>query len=86
MSCTCTHIDTYNPCSCGACTTTSTTTTTTIPCIGEPCDETFDPRCVIYNGPNLPCYGITTGMSAADIMAIIISLRVFDETFDCTFN
>jgi hypothetical protein len=32
-----------------------------------------DPRCIIYNGPDIPCYGIETGDSAADILNIIIS-------------
>lgn len=74
MSCWCTHIDYYNPCTCGklSIVTTSTTTTTTT-CDGEPCEEAIDPRCIIYNGPNLDCYGIKTGDSAADILQIIIN-------------
>jgi|688.fasta_scaffold147098_3 hypothetical protein len=73
MSCSCTHIDTWNPCRCGytRVTTTSTTTTTICP-NGEPCEEAIDPRCIIYNGPDLDCYGIKTGDSAADILQIII--------------
>lgn len=74
MSCWCTHIDYYNPCTCGAIVTTTSTTTTTTLCIGgEPCEEAIDPRCIIYNGPDLPCYGIQTGDSAADILQIIIN-------------
>jgi hypothetical protein len=72
MSCSCTHIDYYNPCLCGArAATTSTSTTTTTTCNGEPCEEAIDPRCIIYNGPNLPCYGIQTGDSAADILQVV---------------
>lgn len=53
--------------------TTSSTTTTTLCPNGERCDEVVDPRCIIYNGPDIPCYGIETGDSAADILNIIIS-------------
>jgi hypothetical protein len=75
MSCCCTHIDYYNPCICGAAvSTTSTSTTTTTTCNGEPCEEAVDPRCIIYNGPDIPCYGIKDGDSAADILEIIIDL------------
>lgn len=75
MSCCCSHIITrWNPCCCqpGPTTTSSTTTTTLCP-NGELCEEVVDPRCIIYNGPDIPCYGIKTGDSAADILDIIIT-------------
>jgi len=80
MSCCCSHIITrWDPCCCqpGTTTTSSTTTTTLCP-NGEVCEEVVDPRCIIYNGPDLPCYGIKKGDSAADILEIIIDL------FQCT--
>jgi len=55
------------------CTTSSTTTTTTIPCIGEHCDEIYNCECVVYNGPDLTCYGILNGTGLCDILEIIIS-------------
>lgn len=51
----------------------TTTTTSTIPCIGEPCDEFYDCECVIYNGPDLSCYGLTNGTSLCDIIELIAS-------------
>lgn len=74
MSCSCTHIDNWNPCSCGcnSIVTTSTTTTTTT-CDGEKCEVALDPNCIIYCGPDIPCYGIQTGDTAADIMQIILN-------------
>jgi hypothetical protein len=33
----------------------------------------MDPNCIIYNGPAIPCYGINTGDTAADILQIIIN-------------
>ena len=76
MSCCCSYIvDTWNPCSCecGCASTTSTSTTTTTTCAGQPCDVVMDPNCIIYNGPDIPCYGINTGDTAADILQIIIN-------------
>lgn len=87
MSCCCTHIITeWNPCCCGCVTTTSSTTTTTTCPGGETCEESFDPNCVIYNGPDLPCYGIKTGDSAADIMDIIIARIQCTTTTTTTVN
>lgn len=74
MSCCCSYIvDTWNPCSCGCSYVTTTTTTSTTTCIGETCDEAIDPRCIIYNGSDIPCYGVQTGNSAAEILQIIIN-------------
>jgi len=86
MSCCCSHIVTrWNPCCCqpGPTTTSSTTTTTLCP-NGELCDEVVDPRCIIYNGPDIPCYGIETGDSAADILDIIISYFICPTTTTTT--
>jgi len=77
MGCLCNNLDDLlKTCSCGCdiCTTTTVPTTTTTTCIGEPCDEIIDPKCIIYNGPEIPCWGIQTGDSAADILDIIIGL------------
>lgn len=74
MSCNCTHIDYYNPCTCGKLVVnTSTTTTTTTLCLnGEKCEDVIDDFCVIYNGPDINCYGIKTGDTALDILKIIL--------------
>ena len=53
---------------CPQCTTT--TSTTTIPCIGEKCDELYDCACIIYNGPDLQCYGIKHGDTLCKILQI----------------
>lgn len=54
------------------CTTCSPiTTTTTEPCVGEPCDELYNDECVIYNGPDLTCYGIKNGYTLTDIIEVI---------------
>lgn len=88
MSCCCSHIVTsWNPCCCQkpAVVTSSTTTTTTICVGGEVCEEALDPRCIIYNGPDINCYGIKTGDSAADILQIIINnINCFDATTTTT--
>jgi hypothetical protein len=74
MSCSCTHIDYWNPCQCGASipVTTSTTTTTTICPDGEPCETAIDLNCVIYCGPDIPCWGVQTGQTAQQILGIVI--------------
>ena len=62
-----------DPCSCQEivcpqCTTTSTTTAA--PCVGEKCDELYDCACIIYNGPDLQCYGIYHGDNLCKILQI----------------
>ena len=87
MGCLCNNLDDLlKTCSCGCnvCTTTTVPTTTTTTCIGEPCDEIIDPNCIIYNGPEIPCWGIQTGDSAADILDIIIGLLCPDTTTTTT--
>lgn len=48
-------------------------TTTTVPCIGEKCDEIYDCKCIIYNGPDLACYGVYTGDNLCRILEIAAS-------------
>jgi len=74
MSCSCTHIDYWNPCLCGASipVTTSTTTTTTTCPNGEPCETAIDLNCIIYCGPDIPCWGVQTGQTAQQILGIVI--------------
>ena len=72
-SCNCGGIDCYSsPCSncTPICNTTTTTTTINPNC--EPCDEFYDCECVIYNGPNLKCYGVSTGDTLCEILEVII--------------
>jgi hypothetical protein len=85
MSCCCTHIDYWNPCRCGAAriVTTSTTTTTTTCADGEPCDEALDLNCIIYCGPDIPCWGVKQGDSAADILQVVYSY-VCPQSFTTT--
>jgi hypothetical protein len=40
---------------------------------GEPCDEQVSTDCVIYTGPSIPCYGITTGMTVTQLLSILYS-------------
>ena len=60
------------------CNCITTTSTTMIPCIGEPCDELYDCGCVIYNGPDLSCYGIKNGYSLCNILDVIMH-QISDE-------
>lgn len=65
-----------DPCGCQAeiCTNCTTTSTTTMaPCIGEQCDELYDCSCIIYNGPDLACYGIYNGDNLCKILYIAAS-------------
>jgi hypothetical protein len=43
------------------------------PCIGEKCDEIYDCACIIYNGPDLQCYGIKHGDTLCKILQIAAS-------------
>jgi hypothetical protein len=38
-----------------------------------PCEEAYQSDCIIYNGPDLTCYGIQTGYSVTQILNIIIA-------------
>ena len=74
MSCSCTHIDYWNPCQCGAgiVNITTTTTTTTLCPDGEPCEESIDLNCIIYCGPDIPCWGVQNGQTAQQILGLVI--------------
>lgn len=74
MSCSCTHIDYWNPCQCGASIVniTTTTTTTTLCPDGEPCEESIDLNCIIYCGPDIPCWGVQNGQTAQQILGLVI--------------
>ena len=74
MSCGCNNSYYNLPCCCPPVPVGTTTTTTTTQCPNAiPCDEAYESDCIIYNGPNIPCYGIKTGDSVTDIINIIIS-------------
>ena len=62
------------PCCCSQTITTSTTSTTTTCVGGEPCDIAITSDCTIYHGPDLPCYGITTGMTLSEIIQVTLGL------------
>ena len=51
---------------------TTTTTTTTINPDCELCDQFYDCECIIYNGPNVECYGLTKGDNLCEILETII--------------
>ena len=40
-------------------------------CTGTECDEIYPGACVVYSGPDIPCLGVTNGMSLNDIMQAI---------------
>jgi len=44
-----------------------------VPCIGEKCDELYNCDCIIYNGPDLLCYGIYHGDNLCRILEIAAS-------------
>lgn len=70
MSCSCNHC--YStPCCCPQPVAQSTTTTTT--CNGTPCDVAFTSDCIVYEGPDLDCYGIKKGDSVTEIIELILA-------------
>lgn len=78
--CNCGGIDCYStPCNSCCSTTTSTTTTTTV-CTESICEEVYDTDCVVYNGPNLACYGIEDGYTLTQVLDVIIN----EITGNCT--
>ena len=85
MSCSCTHIDYWNPCQCGAniVNIITTSTTTTLCPDGEPCEEALDLNCIIYCGEDIPCWGVKKGDSAADILYIVYTY-VCPQSFTTT--
>ena len=42
------------------------------PCVGEICEEKISTDCVLYTGPDVPCYGITNGMTVTEILLLIL--------------
>jgi len=52
---------------------TTTTTTTTLCPDAIICEEAYQSDCIIYNGPDLTCYGITSGSTVTQILNIIIA-------------
>ena len=40
-------------------------------CAGSDCEEIYPGACVVYSGPNIPCLGITNGMSLNEILQTI---------------
>lgn len=68
-----------NPCGDPCCTSCqqslpveTTTTTTTLCPDAILCDNAYALNCLIYNGPDYPCYGVKNGDSALDIIKIIL--------------
>jgi hypothetical protein len=54
---------------------------------GEPCDEQVSTECVLYTGPNLPCFGITTNMTMTEVIAILYNYIYPNcNTTTTTFN
>jgi len=74
MSCSCNNSYYNLPCCCPPVPVGPTTTTTTTVCPDAiPCEEAYQSDCIIYNGPDITCYGIKTGDSVTDIINIIIA-------------
>ena len=40
----------------------------------EPCEEKISTDCVLYTGPTLECYGITTGMTLTQVLTILYNI------------
>ena len=71
MSCSCNNSYYNLPC---CCPTEPLITTTTTQCLnGEPCEEAYSSDCIIYNGDELNCLGITTGMNMTQIIQVILN-------------
>lgn len=74
MACCCNNSYYSLPCCCPPAVVGTTTTTTTTLCPDAiPCEEAYLSDCIIYNGPDLTCYGITSGSSVTEILNIIIA-------------
>lgn len=74
MACGCNNSYYSLPCCCPQAPAGTTTTTTTTLCPDAiPCEEAYKSDCIIYNGPDLACYGIKTGDSVTNIINIIIA-------------
>jgi hypothetical protein len=67
MSCGCPQSS--SPCGCAPCTDCPPVSTTTLaPCVGEPCEEIIDAKCVVYSGSDLPCLDIDKDMRLNQIL------------------
>lgn len=68
----------------------TTTTTTTVNPNCEPCDEFYDCECIVYNGPNVECYGLKKGDNLCEILETIIQNLPECKTtlppFACSFT
>jgi len=74
MACGCNNSYYNLPCCCPPARVGTTTTTTTTLCPDAiPCEEAYQSDCIIYNGPDLTCYGITSGSTVTQILNIIIA-------------
>jgi hypothetical protein len=84
----CNHCNdcTTDTCKCG-CKTTTTTTCAPVaekPCITV-CDDIFFSECIVYDGPDLTCYGINNGDTIKEILNVILEkLNAFDCS--CTYG
>ena len=74
MACGCNNSYYNLPCCCPPAKVGTTTTTTTTLCPDAIiCEEAYQSDCIIYNGPDLTCYGITSGSTVTEILNIIIA-------------
>jgi len=80
MSCNCNaKYDNKIPCCCS--TGTAVVCTTTQCPATQPCNQTIETDCIIYNGNHYDCAGIISGMTVTEIMNIIYtSLNLIDCT------
>lgn len=44
------------------------------PCEGTPCSEVMNTACVIYDGPDIECLGIQTGMTMNQILQVLANV------------
>ena len=72
MSCNCGCSYNNLPCCCPTVVPNPCSTTTTICPDAQPCSIVIESECIIYNGKNFTCAGITTGMTVAEVVDIII--------------
>jgi len=71
MSCNCNaKYDNKIPCCCS--TGTAVVCTTTQCPDAQPCNETVETNCIIYNGNQYDCVGITSGMTVTEVMDVIL--------------
>jgi len=71
MACNCSCSYNNLPCCCP--TGQTTICPTTVCPDAQPCFKEVDSQCIIYNGDDYECAGITTGMTVAEVVDIIIT-------------